>query len=190
MTKNAMLLTCLVVASFACGNSNKSSSETKLAEQTPTQTPDVEAHEVSKSGPTCAQRAEEIRSFFDRARNHETPMELPWPTGDDEYDARIRKAIAALGPADPAERQRPLSKDIDREPDQYIFRDCPEGLRALEAVAEADPDARMQQLRAVTDGVEACGCKINDAVLKTMLYWNVRGPAMKTDTCTVEDCWL
>ena len=190
MTEATIALASLVVASFACGNGSKSSPEPKSTDQAAIQDPDVEAPKVVENSPTCAQRAKEIRSFFDRARNHETPMEIPWPTGDENYDARIRKAIASTGETDPAKRQKPLTEAINREPDQYIFRECPEGLRALEAVAEAAPDARMTQLRAVTDGVEACGCKINDAMLKTMLYWQVRGPAMKTDTCTVEDCWL
>ena len=91
----------------------------------------------------------------------------------DDVRPKLRKL---LEPADPSGKAPLLKEGIDTSVDEEMYRDCPEGLAALQAVASAPPDKRTEAFIKIADAVEACDCKVKIAWLKASYYMGQRGP--------------
>ena len=187
MTRSILTFTLLATLGLpACGGKS-TSNEVPVDNTSAVAT--TSSDTTSDAQPTCAERAEGIRTFLDAAMDQSQPVDIPWPTGDQRFDENIREVIAAVEAADPAERQTPI--ETKQEPEDLLFGECPQASSAMAAVGSAAPDKRGETLRGIADAIEACDCKVTDAAVKSMLYFNVRSmEASKQDRCLADDCWL
>ncbi len=129
---------------------------------------------------SCKVQSAELREFLGKLVDKSAKVDAPWPTGDAKLDARIEESRAELRefmkPLDPAAKVPELSDGINSKPDEEMYRDCPQGLKALQAVGDADADKRNEAFINIADAVEACDCKVNIPWLKAAYYLGQRGP--------------
>lgn len=176
MFRPTILVLFVSLAVLGCGEKKEKAAPEPPKEEAPQA---IKDEPIAPKERSCKEEAAELRAFLTSVVDESAEVSAPWPTGDAELDERIEKARLKMREAmqpDPSKRQAALSDEIDTSVDEEMYRDCPQGLAALEAVGKAAPDKRAEMFINIADGVEACDCKVEIRWLKAAYYMYRRGP--------------
>ena len=141
---------------------------------------DHHAATPNNNGPTCSDRAAELKSYLAHVFDPNAKPKPPWPTGDAELDKQLdakrddlRKVLAETS----ADKARPLAAGFKRGPMDETLDRCPQARDAVAHIADfPEPDHMTKAANAIGDGVAACGCNVNIPLIRASFYLMVRGP--------------
>lgn len=136
--------------------------------------------EPTEGTPSCAARAAELRTYLRAVLDPASTVAAPWPTGDAAFDAELpamrERVRAQAKPADPAQRQAPLTQGVEPGRLEAELASCPGATAQLEKVGEVAPAQRSETFVGLADVIAACDCKASIPRVKALVYLVFRSP--------------
>jgi hypothetical protein len=124
----------------------------------------------------CVETAHQLRAFIVAVRDPARPVARPWPTGDAARDRRIDDVLRSFpterDPAAPAPTLTEGTKPglLERE-----LAKCPPALELLAQVSTTEPANAREAWANIANGLAACDCRADLAMLRVAFYLEARG---------------